>query len=155
MTSPLPYDVTTLKDVVCTLDLANHADGVYILRTTTRGHGTEAPIATNAEAASRLLMQATFGPTRDAIAKVLSMAGDSKNGSARVDDTNTDMAMNWIKFEMDKPRSYHRAYLRRRQNPRVVGQPYAGRIIDTCEMGSRWHGARFSTDDANGPRLLA
>ena len=158
----------------CTVNVTGHADGVYIIHTASRGstddddggggggdddggssstdHGiVHVPrTPTNAESASRLLVQATFGPTKASIQNVL----QDVNGASAADDTTVDMAEAWIEAEMKKPASYHRAYLRKRQNPRVVGDPYAGSIVGTCETGSRWHRYAFNELDESATLVV-
>lgn len=157
----------------CTINVTGHADGVYIIHTASRSNSTSTDsnndddgddgdeegtaattsairMPTNADAASRLLVQATFGPSKASIAKVL----QGVNGSNPVNDTDVAVARAWVEAEMKKPVSYHRAYLRKRQNPRVVGESYAGTIIGTCERGARWHRYAFNELDESATLVV-
>eukprot|EP00937_MAST-01D_sp_MAST-1D-sp2_P000967 g967.t1 len=93
------------------------------------------------ERAARLLMRGTFGPTRDAIQELASSAGCA-NGKAEAP---------WVQKQMALPPTLHRAYYRKRSNPRFPGggaaRIPAGTKSLPCAPGSRWH--RFALTEAD------
>lgn len=96
--------------------------------------------ATAQEIASRFLMQSSFGPTRSTIAQV---------------DASTEAGVAaWLAQQMALPPTLHRAYYRRRANPRLFrGAVATGGERTPCEPGSRWH--RFALTKADEGAALS
>ena len=94
---------------------------------------------------SRLLLQATFGPTKASIAEALKVAG--MDATATSDDSNIKPAEAWITAQMKVKESLHRAYTRLRSNPRVAGDVYTGDALEPCAVGSRWNKYAFDSFD--------
>ena len=96
---------------------------------------------------SRMLSQATFGPTRDEIASLKSLVQQA-NGKTAVERETTAFKQ-WIKDQIGMAPSLHRAYYRRRVNPRI----FKGLVMPTgssraaCASGSRW--ARYAFDESD------
>lgn len=97
--------------------------------------------ASDAEAAARFLLHATFGPKK---AEVTALAADPAGLPAAM--------QSWIDEQLATPASLHREYVRRRSNTkwRVNGRnsdnAVAG-LISPCQVGSRWHSFAITTDD--------
>ena len=70
--------------------------------------------------ASRFLLQATFGPKKS---EILSFQGSPRS---------------WVRAQIRVPATSHRAYFRKRTNPRTVTPTFTGRPRSSCEAGSRW-----------------
>ena len=99
--------------------------------------------------AARLLIQATFGPTKKSLAAVPAKAGTS------FIDANT-----WINAEFAKPMTSLRQRWRERSSPRITGAFTPGQqsnlfgqsnlveaITTPCDVGSRWHRYSFTYKD--------
>ena len=98
----------------------------------------DSPVAETRAAHARFLIQATFGPTRDAI--------DELDGPYAADYGA------WIDAQMDLPLSSHREFYRSRLNPRISGQQplktvKVGAPKSPCSLGSRWLNFAFSRHD--------
>lgn len=84
----------------------------------------EWPVASPAQLTNaRLLIQSTFGPTRH-----------------ELKDLESKTHLNWVKAQVALPVEEHRAFFRKRVNPRGNGRP-------PCTAGSRWHNFAFSWND--------
>mmetsp|Transcript_8963 Transcript_8963/g.10761 ORF Transcript_8963/g.10761 Transcript_8963/m.10761 type:complete len:2332 (-) Transcript_8963:118-7113(-) len=83
--------------------------------------------------AAMLLMQATFGQTRDTISDFI----NNKNG-----DVST-----WITSQMNETMWSHREYYRKRANTRLDVPTSVGSIRMPCDIGSRWHKVAFTEED--------
>ena len=94
-------------------------------------------------AAAHLLMQTTFGPTRAAIANLSAAMTAAGSSSA-------DAAEQYVLEQLAMPASLHRAYLRRRANPRLDTVTEVGRPRGACEDGARWSRVAIRADDAGG-----
>ena len=89
----------------------------------------EAPSSTSEELASRFLLQATMGPTRPAIRNLTALNATS----------TSDGILQWLSAQMQLPPSLHRAYWRRRANPRLRTAVGSGGLREACHLHSRWH----------------
>ena len=96
---------------------------------------------TEAEGVSKLLIQASFGPSTASIQQALSSAG--KQESAPLAEGDIDAAAKWVEDQMGVPETSLRAHYRRRTNSASDGQPFAGRMTDVCEIDSRWNRYAF------------
>ena len=89
-------------------------------------------------AASRFLLQSTFGPTRALL--------DGPLGS----DMSLASVRAWIGEQTNLPPTILRSYVRKRTNPRIrmdlEGQ-LMGRTRPACSKGSRWHRFAFNSED--------
>ena len=77
----------------------------------------EAGEPTAAAAAARLLVQASFGPTRASIAEALAAVG--RDPAATNPDPDTAVAEAWVAAQLTEPASLLRAHFRRRANIRA------------------------------------
>lgn len=115
------------------------------------------------EAASRFLLQASFGPTIDEVFSVVGGPGASvdsrKKRKLRKLQANTkaasEAAAAWIEEQMTLTPTLHRSHLRQRTNPRVFGDDSAniGEMAEPCDDGTRWHRNAFTVNDI-GKTLL-
>ena len=99
------------------------------------GNGVAARPTAKASA-SQFLQQATFGATR-ALLRDLASGGE---GDVR----------SWITAQKALPPTSHRAYVRRRSNPRLASPGATvpmGPVRRPCLPGSRWHNHAFNTGD--------
>ena len=87
-------------------------------------------VQTTQEAAARLLMQATFGPTREAVANLSSRAFSE-----------------WAVEQMALPPTLHRAFFRQRANPRLQTALGTGGVRQACQNQSRWHRYTLTRED--------
>lgn len=91
--------------------------------------------------AARLLLQATWGPTRTDITHLASDLGGN--------------ATAWVEEQMALPATLHRAYFRARSNPeypqgtagRVTATLPAGGLFHACGEGARWSRFAISIED--------
>ena len=104
-------------------------------------------VPTEAHAAARLLLQATFGPTQGTIDAVLKTGARRGNADGSSVDGDVRVAEAWVRAQMKEPASLHRAYGRLRTNPRILGEAYSGSVRGPCELGSRWNRYAFDTFD--------
>ena len=81
---------------------------------------------------SRLLQQATFGPT---LAEIQSMVA------------NDTTAAQYIQQQMEEPPTLHRAYYRRNTQARLYESYSVGKPRHPCEKHSRWRRFAFSVED--------
>ena len=100
---------------------------------------------TEADAAARLLLQGTFGPTVDSIAAALAAAG--RDLATVSSDADTEVARIWVANQMVEPPTLLREYYRRRTNTRVTYDPFSGPSMGPCDDGSRWSRHAFHTQD--------
>ena len=100
------------------------------------------------ESIARLLNQATFGATRkevDALKVNMAARSDITDATTR----EAAVFKDWVKAQFALPASLHRAYFRRRSNPRL----FQGLVMPTgsnrapCASGSRWQRYAFSDSD--------
>ena len=99
------------------------------------GNGVAARPTAKASA-SQFLQQATFGATR-ALLRNLASGGDGD-------------VQSWITAQKALPPTSHRAYVRRRSNPRLASPGATvpmGPARRPCLPGSRWHNHAFNTGD--------
>ena len=97
---------------------------------------------TSRQAAARLLMQATFGPTTASLQNV-----DSSSGSVR----------DWLSDQMQQPPSLHREYYRQRVNPRrtqSMGPLPSGSVRSACRAASRWHRFALTKSDEGSDLVI-
>ena len=88
--------------------------------------------------AAKFLTHATFGPTTY---EVNALSATLSGVSSGVEATAAFAA--WIDGQMSLPPSLHRAYYRRRTNPRLLGpRAMVGSLRPACSEGSRW--ARYA-----------
>ena len=127
---PNPLHPTCNRLGRCTVDLSTFRCPYRIDAVAHDPAGTDVLI-------SRLLTQATFGPTRAAIADFKAAYGvHAVTGPA-----------SWVASQLALPPTLLRTYLRERSNPRQLTASRAGGVIGACEKGSRWHGFSFSMRD--------
>ena len=96
---------------------------------------------------ARFLSQASFGPTTSEIAKI----SNAMRVNSQIENSAKERAVikDWIREQIDLPPSLHRAYYRRRTNPRL----FKGLVMPTgssraaCAPGSRW--SRYSFDESD------
>jgi hypothetical protein len=88
--------------------------------------------------AARLLMQATFGPTRSTVAEVAALANDT-DAAAR----------EWVRRQMALPVTSLREHYRRRVSPRLPPAHRSAFIYNqpACTAGSLWQSYTFTEDD--------
>ena len=79
---------------------------------------------------SRFLIQASFGPTQ-----------------REIDDFGDKTFKAWIEEQIALPATLHRAYFRKRSNPRSINPTDPGRPRRACEHLSRWHRFAFTEND--------
>jgi hypothetical protein len=100
------------------------------------------------ESIARLLNQATFGATQkevDALKVNMAARSDIADATAR----EAAVFKDWVEAQFALPASLHRAYFRRRSNPRL----FKGLVVPTgsnrapCASGSRWQRYAFSDSD--------
>ena len=118
---------STSSGVSYRLDLYNSSE-------TEMEHAYPAPM----RAAARLLLQATFGPTR------------AELNSGRIgNDSSLEAARAWVHAQMALPITSVREHWRRRVNPRLADGYMAptGRVRPACSTGSRWHRFAFTLRD--------
>ena len=118
---------STSSGVSYRLDLYNSSE-------TEMEHAYPAPM----RAAARLLLQATFGPTR------------AELNSGRIgNDSSLEAARAWVHAQMALPITSVREHWRRRVNPRLADRYMAptGRVRPACSTGSRWHRFAFTLRD--------
>ena len=109
--------------------------------------------------AARMLMQATFGPTRDAISglggELRARAGKrwADSPSTVRDARFTKVLRDWVYDQMDTPMTLHRAYYRARVNPRMKYEVdfIGGGVPPPCTAGSRWSRYAFRSPDLKQP----
>ena len=82
---------------------------------------------------TRLLTQATFGPTRATLAAFKAAHGAGAGAAAA-----------WVAAQQALPVASLRAYYRARANPRITAPTMAGGVVSACEAGSRWHRYAFT-----------
>jgi hypothetical protein len=95
-------------------------------------------------AISRLLRQATFGPSTAGIQRFLADYG-----------TANSSVMKWVEGQIAMPPTLTRVYYRERANPvyresddvKLNSNAIRKRIIKPCEAGSRWHRDAFNFTD--------
>ena len=92
---------------------------------------------TTEERAARFLLQATFGPTRSSVRNFSSSAITPGQ---------------WLSDQMALPPTLHRAYFRRRANPRLRVPLATGGVRDACHRLSRWRQYALTAEDEG--RLL-
>lgn len=86
-----------------------------------------------ARMAAKLLTQATFVPTLAGVRNLSALL--RATGAEGFDKVHRD----WLYGQMALPASLHRAYYRRRANPRLSASVAAGTVRSACDKGSRWH----------------
>ncbi|KAL7461606.1 hypothetical protein ACHAXS_002571, partial [Conticribra weissflogii] len=77
---------------------------------------------------AKLLLQATYGPTQESLQEAKSL------GSAEA----------WVRDQIDKPASLHRAHYRQRTNGYVKTDIHHHGVRLACERGSRWNRHAFN-----------
>ena len=101
---------------------------------------------------SRMLSQSTFGPTRDEIAWLKSSV-KNLNGKNAI-ERELAAFKQWIENQTKQVPSLHRAYFRRRVNPRI----FKGLVMPTgssrapCAPGTRWK--RYAFDESDRTKAI-
>ena len=114
----------------CETTIPYHHDREFVIR---RYNLTQSRINNSTRAtAARFLIQSTFGPTSSEL--------DELDGSI-------EQFRAWIGAQSVIPPSSHRAYYRRRSNPRVSSDNAQGLVNGMCDAGARWHRYAFTTRD--------
>jgi len=93
----------------------------------------EAP-PTADQAAARLLLQGTFGPTLATIAEAKALGPKA-----------------WLLAQAAKPATLHRAYFRARAGAKAPVTSNAGQAFGPCDGGSRWRSFAFQSLDIGQP----
>ena len=103
---------------------------------------------------SRLLSQATFGPTRETVDELFQQYSDADQSITDTAQRELAVFKAWVQDQFALPPSLHRAYFRQRANPRI----FQGLVLPTgssrapCDSGSRWR--RYGLDDSDRSRTL-
>ena len=105
---------------------------------------------TVAESTARLLLQGTFGPTRDAIKDAVNQAG--KKQKWPTNDRDTAVAAAWVESQLQLQPTLLRPRYRRAANPRVFHDQASGGVAEPCQVGSRWN--RFAFDKLDVGKVL-
>lgn len=87
------------------------------------------PGITEADAAARLMHQATFGPTQREVEEYLG----ATDKDAVADDANTDKASAWVHRQMAMEPRLMRVHARERMNPRQTTSYPQGPVLGSCE----------------------
>lgn len=125
---------------VCTTTIP--AEGTYSIEAY-----LAAGLGTLQQASSRLLTQATFGPTRSdvsALSSSMQVAGDP---AAAV--------RNWVQAQMAVNATLHRVYYRERVNTRTATPSATGGVHSACAAGSRWHRFALTKSDTRKDVVFA
>ena len=104
----------------CELSIPHDASYTYFIRTTdvSERYASLSIASWSERVASRLLLQATYGPTRSKVAS-LSLVLQTE-GSSRVGELQPSPAIaRYVRDQMAAEPTLHRSYLRRRANPRL------------------------------------
>ena len=132
----LPVNVSQCSSSQCTLMLPPAASG-YLYRVdivNTAGSGLST-LELRQRAAAKLLIQGTFGPTRDEL----------NNLTTRLETrTEEQLSAEWVAEQIATPPSLHRVFYRERAQPRVA-ITRQGRMA--CEPMSRWLRYAFTIQD--------
>jgi hypothetical protein len=131
--SPLPLRFYGDANATAEVTIPTSAAGVTYRLDLFNASSLPLPVDAYPEAmrsASRLLLQATFGPTRGELAT-----------RAIGNDSSLDAARGWVHAQFALPPSLVREHWRRRSNPRLDDgySPPTGRVRPACSVGSRWH----------------
>ena len=129
----------------CMVDI--DASGTYELTNVNAKKDMDALAWGNDNDAARLLIQATFGPTKESLR-------DVPSGSGAIDVDK------WINNEFSKPMTSLRERWRVRSSPRITGAFTPGQVASLfgqanlveaittpCDIGSRWHRYSFTYKD--------
>ena len=157
------------SDSTCELDIPNDPEYTYFLRSSDLYSRYEdlTPQGWYDRAASSLLIQATFGPTRATIANLstamrldaVEAAGGKGEGLDQPGKSYGEVwhdsvpppappaMLDWVVNQMGIEPTLHRAYLRRRANPRLEALSELGRPRGACEVGARWNSIVIRSDD--------
>lgn len=123
--------VRACRDGACTLALPPPGDGYeYALQSFKYGASIEAE-------ASRFLVHATFGPTRDSFADFIETYADAGR---------TDYA-SFVRDQMEIEPTLHRAIYRRNVHRRTYEAHEMGRSDGPCDGNSRWRRFAFGEED--------
>ena len=135
MPSPVTFQCTNATSpVTCTTILPNASYQLRLYNGTELG--TEQLASNPATVASRFLTQTTFGPTLGEIGNL---------SASTIEETETRMA-DWLLRQMEMEPSLHRAYVRRRWNPKSDNAPHV-MMRPPCKEGSSWVDVAFSDMD--------
>ena len=96
-------------------------------------------------AASRFLLQATFGPTRASIEQLAASGAPGEVEAA------------WVEAQMQLEPTLLRAYFRKRASPTVtsaLADATPGGVRSACDHGSRWQRSAFGADDVGSKLFL-
>ena len=99
------------------------------------------------KASSRLLTQATFGPTRSEVHAVSLSMRQPAGSTAAIRD--------WLSAQMAFNASLHRAYYRARVNTRTSMPSATGGVHSACTAGSRWHRFAFTNAEKKKDVVVA
>ena len=90
------------------------------------------PLDVRKRAAARFLIHTTFGPTRQELTNLTAWLGSASSSPSVAGGSGAAVFEQWIRAQMALPPSLHRAFYRKRANPRPEDN---GRMA--CEVGSR------------------
>jgi len=99
--------------------------------------------------ASRFLGHSTFGPTRATIATLATEYRGKPLGSGMA------ALSEWTHAQMALPPSLHRAYWRRRANPRLATRVGTGTARSPCTLGARYHRHALTRQELGMQLVLA
>lgn len=129
----------------CSILSRPNADGTY------RVVAARAEPVSKAVAAARLLLQGTFGPTRDEVTLLVNASTYSEAVTSvhYSPNSSTVNALGWILDQIRLPPTSHRAHIRQRMNPRMMGgdESAVGLLSGPCDKGTRWHRYAFVRQD--------
>ena len=111
-------EVTSCSSVACELLISHDPEHTYSVHSTnlTRRFGSLSSSGWYDRVASRLLTQATFGPTRSSIANLSLQFQSQDEGDEKRGD---GAALRFVLDQMALAPTLHRAYLRQRASPRL------------------------------------
>ena len=148
--------VVSCTSTSCQINVPVDPDYTYykILRDVESGYGALTPDEWNERAASNFLTQASFGPTRATIGNLSTQVRQDEASTGRRLTAMTSAPppsppayIQWILDQMAVEPTLHRAYVRKRVNPRLSEKSEAGRSRGACEVGSRWNSIAIRGED--------
>lgn len=129
----------------CTITIPDNDGFAYMLQSVDLADKYAAPHTPSsaywhARAASHLMMQGTFGPTRDGIAAI---SADTQQGGA----SSESVLEEWVLDQMAMPPTAHREYYRKHANARLDAPSEVGVPRSACMPNSRWNAVAIRADD--------
>ena len=140
--NPAPLQPTCTAQGDCSIEVCPNQAGTY------RVDAIEvSEVPTAEEAAARVLIQTTFGPTKSDLQNFLSTysVGGALQATAVKD---------WIDAQVAVPPTLHRAYYRQRTNPSVRNTAIEKASRGPCESGSQWRKLSAAPSAAAGQKQV-